>query len=109
VSASHPRKGYSADPQLFEDKNDEALDASFAGHMSVESSPQPACPASDVPPEPGISGSLLIKAASTCCESLQAFCRWRQLARWVNTVAKEIYTAVDTTEKAFISMQSKAK
>jgi hypothetical protein len=59
--ASPPRKGDSADLQLFENENQVAPKASFAGHMSIESTPKPVCPAGHVLPEPKLVGSLLVK------------------------------------------------
>lgn len=63
--ASPPRKGDPADLQLFENENQVAPKASFAGHMSIESTPKPVCPAGHVLPEPTSFGSLLVKPAST--------------------------------------------
>ena len=62
AEASRVRNGDSADPQLFEDENNVEPDASFAGHMSVESTPKLVGPARDVPPEPGYFRLLARKA-----------------------------------------------
>jgi len=56
-----PWKGDSADLQLLENENQIVPNASFPAHLPIESAPQPACPACDVPPEPAIVGSLLVK------------------------------------------------